>query len=595
MIPIPDTPLSRADYTRLAAAIQAAPPAEWRAMKLALLGSSTTEFLNPCLIVEGARHGIALQVWNAPFGQIELQALDAGAELYQTGADAVLILPELEVMAPDLAWRHLACDELTCERLLEDLMERLRSVLAAIRARSPMKILLGNLAPPAWLAAGIADPMLDRPLTSIVQAVNERIAGLCRATPDATVFDVWGSACSVGWAGWRDARMALLAKAPLSGAALAALAKLAARYLRAWTTPPKKCLVLDFDNTLWGGVLGECGIDGLQLGADYPGNAFLDFQRRVLALRDRGILLAAASKNNAADVEQALAEHPAGLLKREHFAAFEVHWEDKATSLRRIAQQLNLGLDSLVFFDDNPVEREWVRSQLPEVTVIEAPKSAMLYGQALEDSLAFDALRFTDEDRRRAELYRQESARSELLAEAASLDGFLRSLQMEVEVGPFDDASLPRIVQLLAKTNQFNLTTRRHDRARLAELLEAGAIGVWARVRDRFGDNGLVAAAVAVEASQGVWMIDTFLMSCRVIGRSVETALLAVLERRVHERGGRELIGQYLPTSKNQPAADFYARHGYQLGATEGHWHLRLDELRPLPETFALTGTIFVP
>jgi FkbH-like protein len=342
-------------------------------------------------------------------------------------------------------------------------------------------------------------------------------------------------------------------------------------------------------------VLGECGIDGLQLGADYPGNAFLDFQRRVLALRDRGILLAAASKNNASDVEQALAEHPACLLKRGHFAAFEVHWEDKATSLRRIAQQLNLGLDSLVFFDDNPVEREWVRSQLPDVTVIEAPKSAMLYGQALEDSLAFDALCFTDEDRRRAELYRQESARSELLAEAASLDGFLRSLQMEVEVGPFDDVNLPRIVQLLAKTNQFNLTTRRHDRARLAELLEAGAIGVWARVRDRFGDNGLVAAAVAVETTQGVWSIDTFLMSCRVIGRSVETALLAVLERRVHERGGRELIGQYLPTSKNQPAADFYARHGYQPGATEGHWHLRLDELRPLPETFALTGTIFVP
>lgn len=595
MIRIPDTPLNRADYTRLAAAIQAEPAADWRDLKLALLGSNTTEFLNPCLIVEAARRGISLQVWNAPFGQLELQALDAGAELYQTGADAVLILPELESMSPELAWRHLACSDATCDRLQDDLIERLRSILESIRARSSMKVWIGNLTPPAWLAAGIADPMLDKPLTAIVQAVNQRIAGLCRAIPDATVFDVWGTACSVGWSQWRDARMALLAKAPLSGAALAALAKLAGRHLRAWTTPPKKCLVLDFDNTLWGGVLGECGISGLQLGPDYPGNAFLDFQRRVLALRDRGILLAAASKNNAADVEQALSEHPACLLKREHFSAFEVHWEDKATSLRRIATQLNLSLDSLVFFDDNPVEREWVRAQLPEVTVIDAPKSALQYGQALEDSLAFDAVRFTEEDRRRAELYRQESARSELLAESGSLDGFLRSLQMQVEVGPFDDASLPRIVQLLAKTNQFNLTTRRHDHARLTELLETGAIGVWARVRDRFGDNGLVAAALAVEQPDGGWTIDSFLMSCRVIGRNVETALLAVLERLVHERGGRALTGLYFPTSKNQPAADFYSRHGYQQGASEGHWHLRLDELRPLPETFALTGTILVP
>jgi FkbH-like protein len=595
MIEIPEKTLGRSDYTRLAAALQKTPPADGRETRLAVLGSSTTEFLNAYLIVECARHGIAARIWNAPYGQIELQAMNAEAALYRTEADAVLILPELDQMAPDLAWRHLSCDGETCITLQEELIKRLGAVVAAIRSRSAMKILLGNFAPPPWLPAGVADPMLERSLISIIHSVNQRIASLCRTAPDATVFDVWGSSCTVGWGNWRDARMALLAKAPLSTSALTSLAQLASRHLRSWSTPPKKCLVLDFDNTLWGGVLGECGIKGLQLGPDYPGNAFLDFQRKILALRDRGILLAAASKNNAADVEQALAEHPACLLKREHFAAFEVHWDEKAGSLRRIARQLNLGIDALVFFDDNPAEREWIRCQLPEVTVIEAPVAALEYGQSLEDSLAFDAFVFTDEDHRRAELYRQEAARGELLGDAGSLESFLRSLHMEVEVGRFDDATLPRIVQLLTKTNQFNLTTRRHDHARLSEMLQLGAIGVWARVRDRFGDNGLIAVAIAVEETAGSWTIDTFLMSCRVIGRHVESALLATVERLVQQRGGRELTGLYLPTSKNQPAADFYARHGYRQGSTEGRWHLVLDRIRPLPDIFTYIGDIFAP
>ena len=214
----------------------------------------------------------------------------------------------------------------------------------------------------------------------------------------------------------------------------------------------------------------------------------------------------------------------------------------------------------------------------------------MDYGRSLDAAELFDIFTLTEEDKQRAALYQQEAVRTELMARSGSLEDFIRSLDMKVTLGRFDEPSLPRIVQLLGKTNQFNLTTRRHGLGDLQLMLKDGGIGLWARVQDRFGDTGLVAVALAVQDA-GKWRIDSFLMSCRVIGRGVETALLGALERLVHQQGGRELAGCYLPTSKNQPAADFYERHGYtQSSQDSSQWHLRLDELRTLPDTFTITG-----
>jgi len=595
MIEIPEPPLSRADCTKLAAEIVRSPPRDWTRLRLAVIGSSTTEFLNSFLIVEAARFEILLDIWNGPYGQIEQQCVDPGSELYRNRRDVVLILPELEELSPDLAWRYLALSSDELERQVRDTAERLRSVVEAVRLQGNPKILIGNLPAPPWKAAGLADAMVENSLEVILRSVNDRIAQFCRIVSGAAIFDVHGLGCETGWKNWRDSRMAALARAPYSSEAMSAIARLAARHFRSWSGVPKKCLVLDMDDTLWGGVLGELGRDGIHLGPDYPGNVFVDFQRRLLALSDRGVLLAAASKNNAANVEVVLSTHPACLLKREHFSAFEVHWEDKATSLRRIADALNIGLDSIVFFDDNPVEREWVKAQLPAVTVIEVPKSPLLYGETLEQSLVFDHFTLTDEDKIRVNFYQQEEARSLVRAGATSLESFIRSLEMVVTLGNFEEAQLPRIVQLLAKTNQFNLTTRRHDEAQLARMLQEGALGMLARVSDRFGDSGLVGLAIAVPDTVDDWVVDTFLMSCRVIGRGVETALLAGLERQVRQCGGRTLHGVFHPTAKNQPAADFYPRHGYQGSSDPGRWYLSLDERRPMPETFAVAGLNFEP
>ena len=592
-MPSPELPplteaISRADYLRLARELGEA--ADQR-IQVALLASFTADFLQPCLVVEGARRHLSLDLWLAPFGQIEQQVLDADSLLYSSPREIIVILARLEDWLPDLGPRFLTYSPEALESLRAELRQRLEALLKTLRERTQAKVLVGNFTPPLWCAAGLAEVALPLSQSGCVQRLNEDLAEVCVSLPDIQVLDVARTACETGLERWRDERLDYLAKAPWSSDACVAVSKAVARRIKPWFVPAKKCLVLDMDNTLWGGVLGEAGLQGIALGPDYPGNVFVDFQRRILALRDGGVLLAAASKNNAADVEAVLSDHPACLLKREHFAAFEVHWEDKATSLRSIASTLNIGLDSLVFFDDNPVERQWVAEQLPMVTVIAVPKSPLGYARTLADSGCFDFLALTNEDRKRAALYQEDTGRQALQRQAGSLEEFLTGLNMTLTIGKVDDITLPRVAQLLGKTNQFNLTTRRHSEAELQQMIANGAIALWARVRDRFGDSGLIAATILVPEADRSWRIDTFLMSCRVIGRGVETALLAMIERLVHARGGNLLVGEFIPTSKNQPAADFLAKHGF-VQSDHQLWHLQFDTPRSMPAYFALESTV---
>lgn len=582
------TAISRADYLRLARELEQG--TDVRRLNVALLASFTADFLQPCLVVEAARRQLNVELWLGPFGQIEQQVVDGGSGLYAEERGLVVILPRLEDWVPELGSRFLSYSAQALESLRAEVKQRLDELLKTLRGRSKAKVLIGNFAPPLWCAAGMADASLELSQAGFVQRLNEDLAAVCAPLADVQVLDVARIACETGLERWRDERLEYLAKAPWSSDACVAVSRAVARRVRPWFIPPKKCLVLDMDNTLWGGVLGEVGCDGIALGPDYPGNVFVDFQRRILALRDCGVLLAAASKNNAADVEEVFAEHPASLLKREHFAAFEVHWEDKATSIRRIAETLNIGLDALVFFDDNPVERQWVTEQLPMVTVLVVPKSPTGYVRTLAECGCFDLMALTAEDRKRAALYQEDTGRQMLRSQASSLEEFLTGLNMTLTVGAVDESTLPRVAQLLGKTNQFNLTTRRHSAADLQAMIAAGAVALWARVKDRFGDAGLIAAAIAVPEAGQAWRLDTFLMSCRVIGRGVETALLAVLEKYLHERGARQVIGEYLPTSKNQPAAGFLQNHGFVQD--QDRWILALESPRAVPPYFVLESAV---
>lgn len=586
----PGSPTSRTEYLRQASQILRARNPELLWLKIAVLSTFTADFLKPCLVVEGSRLGLGLDVWLGPFGQIEQQALDITSDLFQSQPDLVLLQPRIEDLAPCLAYRFLSLDPTEKAEREQEVVNILTRTLAGLRAGSGALIVLGNFSPVIVPCAGIADGDLEDSQASMIQRLNTRLAELGRVFPDVLVLDTARISAETGLLHWHDNRMNWIARAPLSATALSHLSRAVVRRLRPRFFSPKKCLVLDCDDTLWGGVLGEAGIEGIHLGPDYPGNVFVDFQRRILALRDQGVLLAVASKNNASDVEAVFAKHPSCQLKREHFSAFEVHWGDKATSLQRIARILNIGTDSIVFFDDNPVERAWVRDQLPEVTVPEVPAEPSGYAAVIEQGKWFDPIHLTAEDRKRSELYRQEILRRELQSDVGSAAEFLCGLDMRLTYGLVDSSTLPRITQLLARTNQFNLTTRRHSEAAILAMLDQGGACLWIRIRDRFGDSGIVGVALAVpEVTPSTWRIDTFLMSCRVIGRRVETALLALLEREIWDRGGRHLRGEYFPTAKNQPAAAFFKDHDFTPGDSEGtQWSLTLIQPRTIPEIFQI-------
>jgi FkbH-like protein len=353
------------------------------------------------------------------------------------------------------------------------------------------------------------------------------------------------------------------------------------KYFRALAGRSKKVLVTDLDNTLWGGILGEEGVHAIELGPSYPGNAFTAFQREIKQLSRRGIVLAINSKNNESDVREVFEKHPHMPLRWEDFAGVRVNWTDKVTNMRQLAEELSLGLDSFVFIDDSPAEIEIVQRELPEVTTIQVPREPAQLPGLLARLGYFDSVLYTEEDRRRGELYRSQVKRLELERSSTNLEAFYRSLNMRLIIQTVDDADVPRVAQLTQRTNQFNLTTRRYSEADVRRVRDSETHVLRAyRLEDRFGDNGII--AVTIVATDGTAArLDTFLMSCRVIGRTLETAILAELVRELQGRGLKTLIGEFLPTKKNAPAKDVLEKHGFARSEAELDgtlWELSLHD-----------------
>ena len=326
----------------------------------------------------------------------------------------------------------------------------------------------------------------------------------------------------------------------------------------------KKCLVLDLDNTLWGGVLGEDGIDGIKLGGDYPGKAYSYWQHSLLQLARHGVILAICSKNNEADVLEAWEKNPAMVLKREHFSAIRINWKDKATNMRELAAELNIGLDSMVFLDDNPTERELIKQLIPEVAVPEFPDKPyqlMPFFKELVESY-FRIYAVTDEDRRKTEQYHANARRNAEQSRFADLESYLYSLDMALDIIPADVHNLPRIAQMTQKTNQFNLTTRRYSEADVQLRLDDGWRVYCMSVSDRFGDNGITGTIFLEPVDDKTVNIDTMLLSCRILGKGIEEAFFKTVLNLLRLDGYRKVLAVYLPTSKNGQTADFYERMG---------------------------------
>jgi FkbH-like protein len=561
---------------------------------LALLSSFTTDFLHDALIAHGLVNGLALRVYQAPYGAFRQEALDPDSGLYRARPDAVILAVEGEDWVPDAYRPDRARDAAAWPRARDGFRDEFERLVGALRSRTAAPLLVHNFVAPAWRALGILDAMHPDGQAWRVRELNDEMLACAVRARDVHIVDYAALAGQHGILDCRDDRMRLYARAPIAQRLLGPLAREYMKFVRCFTGSNRKCLVLDLDNTLWGGVVGEEGVEGIELGPTYPGSAYVEFQQHVLALHRRGVLLAIASRNNPADVEAVFARHRHMVLAREHFAAVEIHWERKSESLRRISAALGIGLEHIVLADDNPAECEEVRVALPMVTTVQLPREPERYVAALHEAGWFDALAVSEEDLRRTELYRQRAEAEALRPASGAVEDYYRALNMELRVLPIDEASLKRAAQLTQKTNQLNATTRRYTEAALAAVArDAGWVALAFGVTDRFGDNGTVGVALAREEGDAL-RIDTFLLSCRVIGRGVEAAMLACLSDVAAERGLDAVVGEVLVTPKNVPVRDVYARNGFEKMSEDalGNTLWRLDVRRggvAWPDWFRVT------
>lgn len=579
MIIDPPESLTPGAYLSLARKLQEDPDGR-RPLKVALLSGTSFSFLEPYLVVECARRGLAASLQSGPFGQIEQALLDESAGAIADDTDVIVMALRVEDMFGDV---YLRSDSAALQTAVGDTLERLEQCVELARSRSSARILVANFSLPAQAAADpFAANAADGP-THVLAAANAELARRMTGRADVFVWDYDGLVRSRGVGQWTDPRLWFLARQLVSGANLPFAAAHLARTIASTVFEPVKCLVLDLDNTLWGGAAGDDGIEGIEIGDDYPGSVFKQFQHAVAGLRERGVLLALASKNDEAPVREIFDKHPELILRWEHFASHRINWDAKSDNLRAIAAELNIGPDALALFDDNPVEREEVRQNAADVQVIEVPGSPLEYVAALLDSGLFDAPQRSAEDAERAGYYQAEARRSAAQATAASMEDFLASLEMRATLGAAGPETITRIAQLVGKTNQFNLTTRRHTQVELQRMADAEDWHVrWIRLADRYGDSGLIGVCI-VHIDDSVATIDSLLMSCRVMNRSVERAILRDAIEVAISFNCKTLHGEFIATDRNAIVRDFFTRNGFSALADSGNFELHLGEQAELP------------
>jgi FkbH-like protein len=540
-------------------------------LKTYIVRSVTIEPILPFLTTEAVLSNYVLDMSVGGYGSYADELLNPQSALAKFKPDLVFILLDLEDIAGRLP--ALCADGIgdAVEAEIGESVARVEQLLRSFRSGSSARILFQGCVVPDQTSLGdVGEANLPHSLTNAVYQLNQRLAAVCRTISDCVFFDLDHLAARHGRANWRDARMFLASRLPLSSASFGIYAGGLVRSFSPLFRAPRKVLCTDLDNTLWGGVLGEEGPEGIATGSVFPGNCYLEYQRYLKQLSSRGILLAIVSKNNDADVREAFQIRAADLgLTLDDFVARKISWNEKAASIRELAEELSLGLDSFVFVDDNPVECEAIRQQLPEVAVVAAPvEEPWKLIELLSAQPFFDAAVVTDDDANRLNEYKAQAQRAALATSAGNRDEFLASLEIVCTFLSALDAPLTRSVQLLAKTNQFNLTTRRHSAAEVEAFDSSpGGQAVAVRVRDRFGDAGVVGLALA-RTEGNTCSIDSLLLSCRVIGRGIETALLAHLGENAVRAGATRLVGEFIPTKKNAPCADFYVDHGFVKDAT---------------------------
>jgi len=548
-------------------------------LRVALLSDAATQQLVPLLRVLFHRCGVDASIYEAPFDGIQLEALDANSGLYHFQPDIIVLLNSVQALRAAFGKRTGDGSEFLGEK-----SSGLLAVWDAIHSHVSATVLQSTYVLPYDRPFGNFDRKIAGSLTSVVHSLNAFIAQQARTRSGVLVNDVDAVASWIGRRFWFDDRLWDMAKTFCAPEHLPAVAKNIVDIAMSTRGRSIKCVVLDLDNTLWGGVIGDDGVDGIVLNAHGDGEAYFRLQLFLKELLKRGILLAVASKNEMSNALLPFDKHPDMVLKREDITVFMADWNDKAGNIRKIRDTLNIGLDSMVFLDDNPFERDLVRGVLPEVIVPELPEDPADYVRAICELNLFETPAFSAEDLQRSEMYRAEGERRQAQAAFANAGDFLRSLDMRIVAARFDAFHLPRIAQLIQRSNQFNLTTRRRTEAECEALMnDPGVTPLYVKLSDRMGDHGLI-GVVILEPDGETLAIRDWLMSCRVLARGVEQFMMNLVVEEAVRLNKAVVAGEYIATPKNGMVKDFFAEFGFVKaggGEDHTHWRLVVNEYRP--------------
>jgi FkbH-like protein len=578
--------------------LTSAPHPSLQSVRIAILASSTIDHLRPAIRVGGLRRGIVMEVYTGAYGQYRRDVLDSASSLHQFAPQVILF--SLTARNTIAALPITATGAEVNERIAQSVNE-MRFLWRKAREIFKATIIQQTFLDIAEPLFGNYDRLVPGAPKQVIAKLNDQLSEAA-ALDAVTLLDVARASSRDGIDTWFDVGHWLQSKMEIAPQSAALYGEMVSRIVAAQLGLSKKCLVFDLDNTLWGGVVGDDGPEGIVLGeGSATGEAHLALQRFARQLKERGVILAVCSKNDSAIAEAVFRDHPEMHLRRSDIAVFIANWEDKSENLKRVASQLNIGLDSLVFVDDSPVERARIRQTLPMISVPELPGDVANWVRCLADAGYFEAVAFTSEDRHRGVQYVANAEREALLESSQSMSDFLNSLKMSVTYGPFTPVNLARITQLFNKTNQFNTTTRRYTAEQVATLAAAAdAVSFQFRLVDRFGDNGLISAMIlrSDPVRPNSFVIDNWVMSCRVFGRQLEFEAMNILVEELRRRGAQAIYAEYIPTPKNGVISQLFPSLGFDRigdstptnGATT--WALILSEYIPRETHIARAGEI---
>jgi len=550
-------------------------------LKVAILPSFTLNGLDEIFHVKCSEIGIRYQSYVAGYNQYNQEILNPKSDFYNFSPDITFLILDIRNLLGDYFYFPYSISAAERKSLVKEKINELENLILQFKNNSSSKLVITNFNVPSYSPNGIIETKSEFGFHEMIHELNKSLKNIAKNQNSIYVYDFNQFVSNHGEKNIFDYKQFHIGDIQIAFNYIPYFAHELMGYVKPMFGINRKCIVLDLDNTLWGGIVGEDGFDGIELGQTSNGKAFVEFQKQLLSLWQQGVILAINSKNNFDDAMKVIRDHPDMILREKHFASIQINWDDKAQNLKQIAAEINIGLNSIVYFDDDKINQERIKQEFPEVLTMEIPNDPSQYSSMLTDLNDFNVLQKTEEDTKRGEMYAQQRQRKQFENTISNLDQFLKQLDIKVKIKKSSEFLTPRISQLTLKTNQFNLTTRRYQEEEIRKFSKDENFVVGCvQVLDKFGDNGITGAYI-VKKNETSWILDTFLLSCRIIGRGVEDVMLSHILKDAKNNGVKEFKAEFISTTKNKPAENFLSEFGFKKQDKFWIYNLNNDIISP--------------